>query len=95
MDVKSFKEFMRSYFVLTPMITIDSQALDLEPTEVYIDREQELETAGYVTRPHCQSRGSSTASLSKKTPRGLLINDGVMSSDSESQQILIRNYQKL
>lgn len=93
-NAKYFKEYMRSYFVLTPMITIDGQAIDLEPTEVYIGREQKLETAGYVTRPHCQSGESSTASLSKKTPRGLLMYDVVMSCDSQSQQILIRNYQK-
>ena len=93
-NVKYFKEFMRSYFVLTPVITIDGQAIELEPTEVYIGREQKLDTAGYVTRPHCKSGDLATASLSKKTPRGLLMYDVVMSCDSQSQQILIRNYQK-
>lgn len=94
-NAQYFKEYMRSYFVLTPVINIDGQAIELEPTEVNIGREQKLATAGYATRDgDCQSGESLTASLSKNTPRGLLMYDVVMSCDSQSETILIRNYQK-
>lgn len=83
---------MRSYFVLTPMINIDCQAIDREPTEAYIGREQRLQRAGYVARSHCQSGESSTASMSKKTPRGLPMYGVVMICDSQSWQILILNH---
>lgn len=89
-NVRYFKKYMRSYFVLAPVITIDGQAIELEPTEVHIGREQRLDTAGFG----CRVGTTSTTSLSKKTPRGLLVYDVVMSCDSQSQQILIRSYQK-
>ena len=93
-NVKYFKEYMRSYFVLTPVITIDGQAVELEPTEVYIGREQQLDTAGFGCNLNRSWTVSSTASLSKKTPRGLLMYDVVMSCGNYGSQILIRNYQK-
>ena len=88
-----FKEYMRSYFVLTPVLTIDGQAIELEPTEVYIGREQRLDTAGFGCDVDTAT-ASSTASLSKKTPRGLLVYDVVMLCENDGSRILIRNFQK-
>ena len=85
----------QSYFVLTPVINIDGQAIELEPTKVKIGATQTLATAGYATSGgDCEDGESLTASLSKNTPRGLLMYDVVMSCEFKVQQILIRNYQK-
>ena len=89
-NAKYFKQYMRSYFVLTPVIRIDGQAIELEPIEVYIGREQKLTTAGFG----CEYLRSSSASLSKKTPRGLLVYDVVMLCENDGSRILIRNFQK-
>ena len=90
-----FSTLNQSYFVLTPVITIDGQAIELEPTEVYMGDSQKLATAGYATRGgDCGYAESLTASLSKNTPRGLLMYDVVISCNIQGQQILIRNYQK-
>lgn len=91
-NAQSWK-YMSSYFVLTPVINIDGQAIELEPTEVNIGREQKLATAGFECKTTRYGE-SVTASLSKNTPRGLLMYDVVMSCDSQSETILIRNYQK-
>lgn len=85
---------MRSYFVVTPETTIDGQAIELEPIEVYIGREQQLDTAGFGCNLNSEKTVSSTASLSKKTPRGLLMYDVVMLCENHGSKILIRNFQK-
>lgn len=86
-----------SRFVLTPVVTIDGQAIDLQP--IVVNAGGNLVTAGIS----CQAPGigdikSATASLSAKTPRELLMYDVLLfcysSEDSFKQRILIRNYQK-
>lgn len=86
-----------SRFVLTPVVTIDGQAIDLEP--IVVKAGGNLVTAGIS----CQAPGigdinSATASLSVKTPRELLMYDVLLfcysSEDSFKQRIVIRNYQK-
>ena len=93
-NIRYFHEYMRSYFVVTPVIAIDGQAIELEPIEVYIGREQHLDTAGFGCNLDTAKTASSTASLSKKTPRGLLVYDVVMLCENDGSRILIRNFQK-
>lgn len=86
-----------SRFVLTPVVTIDGQAIDLQP--IVVKAGGNLVTAGIS----CQAPGigdinSATASLSAKTPRELLMYDVLLfcysSEDSFKQRIVIRNYQR-
>jgi hypothetical protein len=85
-----------SRFVLTPVITIDGQAIDLQPIIAFSG--ETLATADSSCRMTTGSSNSSTASLSEKTPKGLLMYDVVLNCSpkgpSPGQFILIRNYQK-
>lgn len=87
-----------SRFVLTPVVTIDGQAIDLQP--IVVNAGGDLVTAGISCQaPVTGSKyNSATASLSAKTPRELLMYDVLLfcygSEDSFKGRILIRNYQK-
>lgn len=87
-----------SRFVLTPVVTIDGQAIDLQP--IVVNAGGDLVTAGISCQaPVTGSKyNSAMASLSAKTPRELLMYDVLMfcypHEESFKQRILIRNYQK-
>lgn len=86
-----------SRFVLTPVVTIDGQAIDLQPI-VVIAGTQLISADARCQAPGIGQIKSATASLSAKTPRELLMYDVLLfcysSSDSFKGRILIRNYQK-
>jgi hypothetical protein len=87
-----------SRFVLTPVVTIDGQTIDLQP--IVVNAGGNLVTAGISCQAPVTGTEyrSATASLSAKTPRELLMYDVVLFcypyDDSFKQRILIRNYQK-
>jgi len=86
-----------SRFVLTPVVTIDGQAIDLQPI-VVIAGAQLISADASCQAPGIGQINAATASLSAKTPRELLMYDVLLfcysSEDSFKQRILIRNYQK-
>lgn len=86
-----------SRFVLTPVVTIDGQAIDLQPI-VVIAGAQLISADTSCQAPPTGRINSATASLSAKTPRELLMYDVLLfcygSEDSFKGRILIRNYQK-
>jgi hypothetical protein len=86
-----------SRFVLTPVVTIDGQAIDLQPI-VVIAGAQLISADASCQAPGIGQINSATASLSAKTPRELLMYDVLLfcysSKDSFKGRILIRNYQK-
>ena len=87
-----------SRFVLTPVVTIDGQAIDLQP--IVVNAGGDLVSAGISCQAPVTGTkyNSASASLSAKTPRELLMYDVVLfcypHEDSFKQRILIRNYQK-
>lgn len=87
-----------SRFVLTPVVTIDGQAIDLQP--IVVKAGGDLVSAGISCQAPVTGTkyNSATASLSAKTPRELLMYDVVLfcypHEDSFKQRIVIRNYQR-
>lgn len=83
-----------SRFVLTPVITIDGQTIDLLP--IVAKPGEKLVAAGSSCKMIQGEWTTSTASMSAKTPRGLLTYDVVLTCNNptDHQKILIRNYQK-
>ena len=84
-----------SRFVLTPVATIDGQAVDLQPI-VVIAGESLVAAGSSCSRPE-NGTATATTSLSAKTPRELLMYDVVLTCYADSsfkQRILIRNYQR-
>ena len=92
-----------SRFVLTPTVTIDSQGIDLPPIVFKTHSTNQLAMAGVAcqypfddTGAIIPGGGSAVASLSQRTPRGLLMYDVVMTCQTGRVPwtILVRNYQK-
>ena len=85
-------------FVLTPAVTIDGQSIELEPIRVGMrglgDNYWLMDTAGFIIG--CTARAEHTfTSLSKQTPRGLLVYDvDMVCSSTRVAEVIIRNYQK-
>ena len=85
-------------FVLTPAVTIDGQSIELEPIRVRLrgigDNYWVMDTAGFIIG--CTARAERTfTSLSKQTPRGLLVYDvDMVCSSTRVAEVIIRNYQK-
>ena len=93
-----------SRFVLTPTVTIDSQGIDLPPIVFKSKATNLLAIAGVACQDPFDDTGalkpgassSAVASLSQRTPRGLLMYDVVMTCQTGRVPwtILVRNYQK-
>lgn len=95
--VRSFFAGSQS-FVITPVITIDSQTIDLQPIVVsFSEYEKKLSTTGVGCVTY--DSPSQIVPLTGKTPRGILAYDVVLdcgwSLIEDALRILIRNYQKL
>lgn len=84
-------------FVLTPVALIDGASVELEPIE-FRGIPARIATAGVVADCDMESRDIfATASLSKRTPRGLLLYDVVMDCNYNpwgAWNVTVRNYQK-
>ena len=87
-----------SRFVLTPVVTIDGQAIDLQPIVVIAGAQLISADTSCQAPVTGTNYNSATASLSAKTPRELLMYDVVLfcypHEDSFKQRIVIRNYKK-
>ena len=98
-----------SRFILTPIVTIDGQCIALPPIKFKTNREgaaspELLAMAGVACLYRFDRTGASIpgldstalASLSQRTPRGLLMYDVVMTCNSGGVPwtIRVRNYQK-
>ena len=88
--------FDSARFVLTPVITIDGQEIELQP--IVVIPQERMSTTGFsCVQRFNGNRTSEVASLSQKTPRGLLVYDVVLNcgvNSGDVERILIRNYQK-
>jgi hypothetical protein len=85
-----------SPFVLTPVITIDGEVLELAPIALRIwGGEANMSAAGVPCRSSAQGGvGSATASFSKKTTRGLFMYSVDMGCEfhADGWSLLVRNY---